>query len=427
MKKLYITAICAMFFTSIGFAQNYTDGVFILNEGRIGTNSASVSFLDDEGTMENDIFGVNNNGAELGDTGQSMGFYGEKAYIVLNYTNEVKVVDRASFVLETSIVDQIEMPRHIAIYEDKAYVTNWGDPTDANDDYIAVIDLNTNVVTSTIPVTEGPERILEYEGKLYVAHEGGYSFGNTISVIDLADNSVETIIVSDVPSSLHIQDDHLYVLCSGKPDWSGEESVAKIFKIALSDYQVVTEMEFEEEEHPTYMLVDSSDVYYVLDTDIYKMSVTASSLPESAFIETATQGLSIPYGFNKFDDIIYLSDAVDYVSDGKVFIYDQLGFFVEEFTTGYLPNGFYRYDDDVMSVDDVLISSISLYPNPASDKFYLNTQEVATVKIYDIGGRLIKQEVYSNNGISLENIGAGVYLVNVELDSKIFTQKLIVK
>ncbi len=427
MRKIYITAIAAMFFTSLGIAQEYTDGVFILNEGRIGTNSASVSFLNDAGIIENDIFGANNNGAELGDTGQSMGFYGEKAYVVLNYSNEVKVVDRASFVLETAIVDQIEMPRHIAFYNDKAYVTNWGDPTDADDDYIAVIDLNTNVVISKIAVTEGPERILEHNGKLYVAHEGGYSFGNTISVIDLADNSIVSIDVSDVPSSLHIQGDHLYVLGSGKPDWSGEESIAKIFKIALSDYEIITELAFEEEEHPTYMIVDSNDVYYVLETDIFKMSLTATSLPTSAFIETATQGVSIPYGFSKFDDIIYLSDAVDYVSDGKVFVYDQLGAFIEQFTTGYLPNGFYRYSEDMMSVEDVVSATISVYPNPASEKFFLNTQESAMVKIFDVAGRLIKQEGYSNNGISLENIVAGVYLIHVEVGAKSFTQKLIVK
>ena len=428
MKKLYITAIAAMFFANLSIAQEYTNGVFILNEGLIGTNTATVSFLDDEtGVIENDIFGTNNNGAGLGDTGQSMGFHGDNAYVVLNYSEEVKVVNRASFVLEATISDQIKMPRHIAFYEDKAYVTNWGDPTDATDDYLAVIDLATNTVSEKIALAEGVERILEHNGKLYVAHEGGYSYGNTISVIDLADNSVEIITVSDVPSALHIQGDTLYVLCSGKAAWTGDETIAKMFRVALNNYQDVEEFVFAEGDHPTHMVADDNAIYYILETDIFKMLHSDTTLPTAAFIDTAANEVEIPYALNKFDDLIYLGDAVDYVSAGKVFVYDQLGVFVEVFETGYLPSGFYRYEEDVMSVDDALTSTISIYPNPATSKFYINTKEVASVNIYDMGGRLIKQEVYSDSGVSLENIQAGVYLINVQIDSKNFTQKLIIK
>ena len=58
-------------------------------------------------------------------------------------------------------------PKYIAFASGKAFVTNWGNPTIATDDFVAVIDLNTNLVTSSIPVEESPGRILSNNGKLY--------------------------------------------------------------------------------------------------------------------------------------------------------------------------------------------------------------------------------------------------------------------
>jgi len=68
----------------------------------------------------------------------------------------------------------------------------------ANDDFVAVIDLATNTVESTIPVSEGPEHIESIDGKLYVSHKGGYGYGTTISVIDAANTVASTITVGDV-------------------------------------------------------------------------------------------------------------------------------------------------------------------------------------------------------------------------------------
>jgi hypothetical protein len=44
-------------------------------------------------------------------------------------------------------------------------VTNWGNGGSATDDYVAVVNLSTYLV-SKIPVVEGPERILEYNNKI---------------------------------------------------------------------------------------------------------------------------------------------------------------------------------------------------------------------------------------------------------------------
>ena len=214
MKNYYIKSICliaAFLISTFGFSQDYTDGVFILNEGLIGTETAEVSFLSPDGSLENNIYSTQNGGMPLGDTGQGMGLNEDFVYIVLNYSNEVKVVNRTTFEYVTSITDQIESPRHIAFYDGKGYVTNWGDPGNPSDDFITIIDLASHTVTGTIPVAEGPEAIIEKDGVLYVAHLGGYSYGNTVSVIDIATQNVIVLDVADLPSALKTDDEKLYV------------------------------------------------------------------------------------------------------------------------------------------------------------------------------------------------------------------------
>jgi len=430
MKNYYkrsLFLVSAILFTVLGFAQDYSNGVFILNEGMIGNNSASVSYLNESGTLENNIFSNQNNGMELGDTGQNIGFTEDFAYVVLNYSNEVKVVNRTTFEFITTITDQMVNPRNIAFYEGNGYVTNWGDAADVNDDYIAIIDLATNSVTGKIAVAEGPEQIIQKDGFLYVAHEGGYGYGNSISVINLTTNAIEIINVSDVPSSMKIDDNNLYVLCSGKPDWTGDETIAKLYKIDLSNFQNTEEFTFEATEHPGYLGLDETHLYYLLNKNIYKMALTDVSLPTAAFIETATNGAEIPYGFDKIDDKLYLSDAVDYVSPGKVFVYGEDGNFITEYTVGSLPNGFYKWKDQTASTEDFSKATVSLYPNPTSDSFRLNTSENAEIAIYDLSGRNIKKLAYNNQAISIEGLNAGVYLVQIEIEGKTTTQKLIVE
>ena len=430
MKNHYtksVVVLATFLFTTFGFSQSYTDGVFILNEGLIGTETAEVSFVDSNGDLENNIFSTQNGGIPLGDTGQGMGLTQDFAYIVLNYSNEIKVVNRTTFEFVATITDQIEMPRHIAFFEDKAYVTNWGDPGNTEDDFVAVIDLATNTVTGTIPVAEGPEVIIEKDGILYVAHLGGYGYGNIISVIDTATQSVIALEVADLPSAIKTDNEKLYVLCSGKPAWTGNETAGGLYVFDLSDLENVEVYPFEESQHPEFLGLDASALYYVLNADIFKMELGAEALPTTSFIETISNGVQIPYGFNKIDDKFYLADAVDYVSAGKVYVYGDDGSFETEYTVSALPNGFYKYEEETASTPDFVITNISVYPNPTSSNFLLNTSEIAKINIYDLAGRLVQTVYYNNEAVSVDGLNAGVYFVNIEIAGKTTTQKLIIE
>lgn len=322
---------------------SYDKGVLILNQGGFGHGDASVSYLsDDFATQQNNIFALVNPSITLGDTGQDMGFVNDLAYIVLNYSNKIEVVNRYTMEHVATISTGLDNPRYITFSNGKGFVTNWGDGGSTTDDFVAVLNLSTNTVSSTIPVAEGPERIIEHNNKLYVAHAGGYGFGSTVSVINASTNAfVTSINVGDVPNSLEIEGNSLYVICGGKPSWSGTETAGKFVKINLSNNTVTTSLDFSVATHPSNLDVVDNSFYYTVDAGIFKSTLTATTLPTTEFFSTTSQGVYGVYSFAVKDNKFYVGDALDYSSNGKVYVYSATGTLEHDYTVGVIPAGFY--------------------------------------------------------------------------------------
>jgi len=353
INKLLLTALAgSLFFVSCNNdddsnapAGAYDNGVIVLNQGGFGVGNASVSFISNAMSLQNDIFATNNPGHILGDTGQDIGFNGDLAYVVLNASNKIEVVNRYSFLHVATIEGNLSNPRYIAFKNNKAYVTNWGDAGIPTDDYVAVIDLATNAVTSSIPVVEGPERILEHNGKLYVSHYGGYNTGESVTVIDIASGSKTSIATGDGPRSMVIENNVLYVLSEGLQTWGmGVDTPGKLQTVNLSNNMVTSTLNFSADAHPSNLVEEDGKLYYTIGSGIYAMNLNAASLPTSPIFSHTAQGVYGIYSFEVEDDQIFVGDAGDYSSNGKVFIYNPAGQKLEEFTVGVIPAGIYFND-----------------------------------------------------------------------------------
>ena len=320
----------------------YDNGVLVLNEGNFGTDNSTISFIsDDFQTLQANAFGAVNNTDYLGNTGQSIGFYNDLAFVVMNGSNKIEIINRYSLEHITTISSGFSNPRHIAFVNGKGYVTNWGDGGTPTDDFIAVVNLSSNSVESTISVPEGPEKIIEFSGNLYVAHQGGYGFGNTISIIDSSTNTVtSSISVGDVPNSMFINNNTLYVMCGGLPSWSSSETNGELNKINLNDH-TVSSINFTTTEHPSNLTYYNDNIYYTIDSSVYKMDVNATDLPSSSLIDLSSQGVYGVYALAVNNYSIFIGDAKDYSSNGAVYVYSTSGIFEQEFEVGIIPNGFY--------------------------------------------------------------------------------------
>lgn len=427
MKNFYKFQFLVILLTStISFSQSFTNGVFVTNEGGFGASNATLSFISNANVLQNNIFATANSGAALGDTAQSMFFEGSKAYIIMNVSGTIKVVNRTTMVLETTITGFVN-PRYMASFDGKLYVTCWGDPAVTTDDQIKVIDIATNTIIGNFSVPEGPENIVLNNGLLYIAQKGGYGFGSTVSILNPSTSTFSTpITVGDVPTSLEINDGFLYILSSGKPDYSGSETFGSLVKYDLSTNAITNTISFATT-HPKNLKIVGSDLYYTINKSVHKSSISDISLPNTSLFNTTPQGAYGIYAFNVIDDVLFVADAGDYTTAGKVYTYSTTGSLLNSFTVGVTPSGFYKADTNLANATFTNDLAISLYPNPTSDKFYLNINDEASISVIDMSGRIVLNQKYSQNGIEISTLKPSVYLVSIESNGKKTVKYLTVK
>ncbi|MEP0262695.1 DUF5074 domain-containing protein [Dokdonia sp.] len=298
----------------------FENGLLVTNQGPVATGFGSVSFINAGlTTATNDIFqSVTND--NLGNSVQSMEFVGDLAYIVANGSNRITVVNRFTFEEVARIETGLENPRYFIEANGKGYVSNWGDPSVSTDDYIAVIDLATNAVTGTIPVEEGPDRMLFNRFNIYVINTGGVNINNTVSVIDPeVDLVLSTINVGEAPNSLQLDGDgDLWVLGGGSPVSTGNETMGTLTRINPANNQVINIFIFGMQDHPDYLNIVGNDLYYYLDGSVFKTNTSNFSIPATAELS----GLDL---FNMFllnNTTLIGCNAGNSVNNGTLEIYN---------------------------------------------------------------------------------------------------------
>lgn len=98
-------------------------------------------------------------------------------------------------------------------------------------------------------------------------------------------------------------------------------------------------------------------------------------------------------------------------------------------------NGIPDYLEEAVAlgiVKTVVNNSITVYPNPASDVFYISNKSdetISNVAIYAINGALIKEikNPADANAIQVSDLSAGIYFVRLTTDTQIINCKLIKK
>lgn len=313
----------------------YEFGYFVSNEGPFQNGSGTITFIGDDGNVSQNIY-KQVNGEDLGNIVNSMSIVDDKAYIVVNNTNKLIVVNR--FTMEKSAIiegDDIVNPRFMVASNGLGFVSNWGDPYNSEDDFISVISLESNTVLTTIPVGEGPEKMMIESGKLFVCLQGGYGSNNKVLVIDIFDLDIEqTLTVGNVPNSIALDgNSEIWVLCGGNPAWTGNETKGALYKILPGNYEL-SQFDFAQAEHPSLLSSDRGNLYYSLDGMVYEMGQTNNSLPSEplAGIEGFFYSMKVKNGE------LFATDAGDYASEGTLEVYNVAsGTHVTSIPAGIVP------------------------------------------------------------------------------------------
>jgi hypothetical protein len=313
----------------------YDNGVLVLNEGNI--TSGYVTFIgNDMTTIQQNVYGVENNGDGIGGYAQSIFFDDDKAFIISSVSNRITVVNRYTFKLIAKIETGLDVPRYGVVKNGKAYVTNQATFASLTDDYIAVINLADYAVESPIALNALGERIIEENGNLYVTN-GAYGEGNSVTVVNPSTKTVvKTIDTGISPTSFEEESGILYVLCGNYSDAS------KLVRIQLSTNEIIDEVTFPETLGNAQNLnIENGKLYFTVNSDVFATTLNATTISTTPLFAT---GATTIYGFAVENNTIYIADAKDFASNGRVFVYSTTGTLQNEFPVGLNPNGFYFND-----------------------------------------------------------------------------------
>ncbi|WP_300670796.1 hypothetical protein [Soonwooa sp.] len=320
----------------------YEGGILVSVEGGFNKNQAEVSYItSDLASMSENIFAANNNKQVLGDVLQTIGFKDDKAYLVVNNSNKVEVVNRYSFQKLTTF--QVEQPRAIAFNGNNTYITT-------NDFFgkyaLNVFNAATNASVKTISFDRYAEKVVSVGNYVVVQTDGStYEMtppygeipsGHTITTVNAGTNAIEkTITLTDdgIIRDMISANGYAYVLSSGKTDSyiyeidaaTGSFKSSKLTGVANADN----------------LRFAGGNLYFMDGSrGVYTKATASTAAPTKMFTYPATTDL-YPYAFDVIDGKIYIAD-VNFNSSSKVMVYSMTGSLLKSFNMGNGVNGFYK-------------------------------------------------------------------------------------
>ena len=334
-------------------------GMYVLNEGNMGSNKASIDFLDlDENKPTvhylRNIYSERNPNVvkELGDVGNDIKIYGSKLWIVVNVSNKVEVATADS----CKRITQINIPncRYLAFKDGFAYVSSYVGPVKLDKDaplgMVYKVDTVDFKKKDSVVVGYQPEGLCIVDNKLYVANSGGYrmpNYDNTLSEIDLT--TFKEIRKIEVGLNLHhCQVDHYgQIWVTSRGNYNDVPSrIYWLYKGHNQDYEVIDSIDT-----PVsgLSIVGDSLYYYgsawnsatATNTISYGLINvrTHQTVETNLFSAPQIKAITMPYGImvNPTDRDFYLMDAKNYVSSGSLLHFKPDGTFDWSVQTGDIP------------------------------------------------------------------------------------------
>jgi len=315
-----------------------TKRLLICNEGGYIHNNGSISIYD---PTSNDIiisaFAASNPTYTLGDVVQSINKFKSNYYVVVN--NSGKVVVCNNILVKTAVIPGFISPRYIEfVSNDKAYVSNFKLPANSNQtNYIHVVDLNLNTITKTIRLDGWSEEMVLSYGNVFVTNQNK----KYVYVI----NSGSDIIIDSIyvgATNAHIVKDANEKLWVGCDADSTTNTAAKLVKINPVNNTIEATISLNTSHNSISRLSINGNgtTLYFLMNDVFKMDITATSATN-----IIQQGTHTFYGLciDPNDETIYISDALDYNSNGKIYRYQANLNYMGTYGVGLIP-GFMLMD-----------------------------------------------------------------------------------
>ncbi len=342
------------------FGEGEQKGLYLLCEGNMGSNKATIDFLNfSDGTYHRNIYAERNPNVakELGDVGNDIMIYGSKMYVVVNASHKVEILDKhtAKQIKKLDIANC----RSLTFRNGKVYVSSYVGEIKLNDPKsplgeVVRIDTTSLEIDGRVSVGYQPEDMAVVGSYLYVANSGGYrapNYDDRLSVIRLSDFKVVDNIKLGVNLSKIVKDKKQQLWVSSRGDYGNQKSCIFLLKY---NQQTGREELAKRIETPCSAMALKDDKLLVIATEwdkaqaknsisYHQIDTETAQLLGGDFITDGTEEeITMPYGIavNPETKEIYIADAKNYVSSGTLHCYSPQGKRLWTVQTGDIPAHF---------------------------------------------------------------------------------------
>ncbi len=287
---------------------DYENGILLVNEGNFQGGNASLSFLGRASdTVVHDVF-QSELGRPLGDVAQSITVVGNRAYVVVNNSSKVEVLDLPKLTSACAIT-ALQSPRYLLpVGSSRALVS------DLYSKSVHVVDLANCAVTGSMATGGWTEEMLQIGNRVVVTQTGT----DKLLVIDLTSMSlVDSVHVGREPNSL-VRDANgkLWVLCGSALG----QALPRLVRMNADSLTPEITLTFPSTaDAPSKLCINpAGDRLYFLNGGIFEMGTGDGTLPAQAMVPKGSHnwyGLDI----DPQTGLLYATDALDYQHKGFLY------------------------------------------------------------------------------------------------------------
>lgn len=411
LMRRFTLLLISFLFAVNSFAQ---EKLIVVNEGTWQADNGRLSYFENGAIVSNKWF-QDKNGYKIGDTPNDIIKVNKDLIaIAVNWSNIVQFIKPDGTAVNAT--EDVPNCRKLATDGNYVYVTSYAHECGTwtcNKGYVAKIDVKTFKVVACCEVGYEPEGIAYYDGHLFVANTGGYSYSEshdyekTVSIVNASTMKLEKNIDTgcvNLYGKMSQQGKYLLINSAGDYNSVSGKSIVFDCEKALNGtspcFAVMANT-------VTYNCPTTDGKFFAISSDysyteggyvINYFTIDPAEAMESAGTGGVTESLPgsvggkveemvSPYGIyvNPYSGYIYVSDAKSYNGAGEVYQFKPDGTFVTTFKVYINPGHF-----------------LAINPNASGITNIGNDDDNRDDSVYDLHGRkqtmLRKGDVYIKNG-----------------------------
>ena len=355
-------------------AQSNPLKIVVANQGNFSDANGSLTYFESgAATASQDIV------PGLNTLIQSVLLQDRTGYILSNTADRIDIFNLDTFE-RTGQITGVSSPRYMAVVgTEKAYVSNLFTES------VTIIDLASNTVTGTVATGKNPEDIAVIGNNAYVANSGFGADDSTLTVIDIATDSVIDTMQTgcDGPRFLEVDNDNeLWVFCNGKTVFNAdfseiiEQTNGQVVVFHGATGEEVVRIPLDAQSGASSLGQDAwydpvtQQMFLVVGAEVVVFDTVENEQQMAIQIDGDEQIGGIAY--ESTSDRLYVARITDFTSSGFVSIHDLSGMETGRFSAGVAPAfiAFYPAETSVAVEDEASTTHQyalldTAYPNPA--------------------------------------------------------------